>query len=210
LMCNLLEIAQGTKQNGLDAVLAHSGMSTADLSALHRLMGATLVQQQKKELVAIGLSEDTATAYRGFMKRLSEWQALTSRQAYSLALEGVLEWMLGYAKGDTAIRAIQATYDVISRLNGPFNERIEFLKRDNNKPVEGALILTTMHSSKGLEWDHVWITRAEEGVVPDEKSPESEERRLFYVAMTRARDSLVISTIRKNPVSRFVIESERS
>jgi superfamily I DNA/RNA helicase len=144
------------------------------------------------------------------MKRLSEWQALTSRQAYSLALEGVLEWMLGYAKGDTAIRAIQATYDVVSRLNGPFNERIEFLKRDNNKPVEGALILTTMHSSKGLEWDHVWITRAEEGVVPDEKSPESEERRLFYVAMTRARDSLVISTIRKNPVSRFVIESERS
>jgi superfamily I DNA/RNA helicase len=210
LMCNLLEIVQGTKQNGLDAVLAHSGMSTADLSALHRLMGATLVQQQKKELVAIGLSEDTATAYRGFMKRLSEWQALTSRQAYSLALEGGLEWMLGYAKGDTAIRAIQATYDVISRLNGPFNERIEFLKRDNNKPVEGALILTTMHSSKGLEWDHVWITRAEEGVVPDEKSPESEERRLFYVAMTRARDSLVISTIRKNPVSRFVIESERS
>jgi superfamily I DNA/RNA helicase len=210
LMCNLLEIVQGTKHNGLDAVLAHSEMSTSDLSALHRLMGATLVQQQKKELVAIGLSEDTATAYRGFMKRLSEWQALTSRQAYSLALEGVLEWMLGYAKGDTAIRAIQATYDVVSRLNGPFNERIEFLKRDNNKPVEGALILTTMHSSKGLEWDHVWITRAEEGVVPDEKSPESEERRLFYVAMTRARDSLVISTIRKNPVSRFVIESERS
>lgn len=69
------------------------------------------------------------------------------------------------------------------------------------------LVLTTMHSSKGLEYDHVWISRSEEGVVPDEKSPESEERRLFYVAMTRARDSLTISSIKKNPVSRFVIES---
>jgi superfamily I DNA/RNA helicase len=207
LMCNLLEIVQGTKANGLDAVLAHAGMSSTDLSALHRAMGAVLVQRQKKDLVALGLTEETATAYRAFMKRLAEWQALCERQFYSLALEGVFEWMVSYAKGDPAIRAIQATYDVISRLNGPFSDRIEFLKRDNNKPTEDALVLTTMHSSKGLEWDHVWIARAEEGVVPDDKSPESEERRLFYVAMTRARDSLVIATIKKNAVSRFVIES---
>ncbi|TDN59019.1 ATP-dependent helicase [Paraburkholderia sp. BL10I2N1] len=208
LMCNLLEIVEGRKLNGLDAVLGYMGMSSTDLSALHHDMGATLVQRQKKDLVALGLTEDTASAYRAFMKRLAEWQSLCERKFYSLALEGVLEWMLLWANGDQAIRAIQATYDVISRLNGLFSERIEFLKRDNNKPGEGALVLTTMHSSKGLEWDHVWITRAEEGVVPDEKSPESEERRLFYVAMTRARDSLVIATIRKNPVSRFVIESE--
>ena len=43
--------------------------------------------------------------------------------------------------------------------------------------------------------------------MPDDKSPESEERRLFYVAMTRARESLTMSTIRKNPVSRFILES---
>ncbi|MGU7775685.1 ATP-dependent helicase [Burkholderia sp. MR1-5-21] len=208
LMCNLLEIVEGRKQNGVDAVLAHMGMSSTDLAVLHRDMGADFVQRQKKDLVALGLRDDTATAYRGFMKRLAEWQSLCEREFYSLALEGVFEWMMGYAKGDQAIRAIQGTYDVISRLNGLFSERIDFLKRDNNKPVDGALVLTTMHSSKGLEWDHVWISRAEEGVVPDEKSPESEERRLFYVAMTRARDSLVISTIKKNPVSRFVIESK--
>lgn len=208
LMCNLLEIVQGTKLNGLDAVLGHSGMGSAHLAALHRDMGPALAQRQKKDLVALGLPEDTATAYRAFMKRLSEWQALRERQFFGLALEGVREWMLTYAKTDPAIRAIQATYDVIARLNGSFTERIEFLKRDNNKPVDGALVLTTMHSSKGLEWDHVWISRAEENVVPDDKSPESEERRLFYVAMTRARDTLTIATIRKNPVSRFVLESK--
>jgi superfamily I DNA/RNA helicase len=173
-------------------------------------MGAALVQKQKKELIELGLNEDAATAYRAFMKRLGEWQSLCARQFHSLALEGVLEWMLSYAKADAAVRAIQATYEVISRLNGTFTDRIEFLKRDNNAPVDGAIILTTMHSSKGLEWDHVWITRAEEGVVPDEKSPESEERRLFYVAMTRARDTLTIATIKKNAISRFVIEADVS
>lgn len=141
------------------------------------------------------------------MKRLAEWQSLCVREFHSLALEGVFEWMMGYAKGDPAIRALQCTYDVIGRLNGPFTSRIEFLQRDNNKPGDGVLVLTTMHGSKGLEWDHVWISRAEEGVVPDDKSPESEERRLFYVAMTRARETLVITSIQKNAVSRFVIES---
>jgi superfamily I DNA/RNA helicase len=208
LMCNLLQIVEGKKRNGLDAVFGFMGMSSNDLRALHRDMGTELTQRLKKDLVALGLSEETATAYRGFMKRLAEWQALCERQFYSLALEGVLELMMTYAKGDQAIRAIRGTYDVIARLNGSFAERIEFLRRDNNKPADGALVLTTMHSSKGLEWDHVWITRAEEGVVPDEKSAESEERRLFYVAMTRARDGLVLATIKKNPVSRFVIESE--
>jgi superfamily I DNA/RNA helicase len=207
LMCNLLQIVEGRKRNGLDAVLGYMGISTNDLGALHSDMGPDLKQRLKKDLVALGIGEDTATAYRSFMKRLAEWQALCGRQFYSLALEGVLELMMTYAKTDQAIRAIQGTYDVLSRLSGTFAERIEYLKRDNNEPADGALVLTTMHSSKGLEWDHVWITRAEEGVVPDEKSTESEERRLFYVAMTRARDSLVIATIKKNPISRFVIEA---
>ena len=96
---------------------------------------------------------------------------------------------------------------MLSRLTGTFTDRIAFLRRDNNEPTPDALMLTTMHSSKGLEWDHVWIVRAEEGVSPDDKSPESEERRLFFVAMTRAKESLQISSTKKGAVSRFVRES---
>jgi superfamily I DNA/RNA helicase len=83
-----------------------------------------------------------------------------------------------------------------------------FLRQDNNEPTPGALILTTMHSSKGLEWDHVWIARSEETIVPDPKSTESEERRLFHVAMTRARESLRVSGTSKNFESRFVVEAQ--
>ncbi|WP_155837034.1 hypothetical protein [Paraburkholderia mimosarum] len=56
-------------------------MNTRDVTALHDAMGATLVQ--KKDLVALGLIEDTATAYRGFMKRLAERRALCERPFYS-------------------------------------------------------------------------------------------------------------------------------
>jgi superfamily I DNA/RNA helicase len=65
-----------------------------------------------------------------------------------------------------------------------------------------------MHSSKGLEWDHVWIARSEDTIVPDAKSTEPEERRLFYVAMTRARETLMISGTSKNFASRFVTEAQ--
>lgn len=207
LLCNLLEIVQRSKAGGLDAILAFAGIGSDNLKQLHQAMGPELGSRQKKELVALGLSDETATAYRMFMKRLVEWQDLCERQLYALTLEGVFEWLLTFAKHESAIRRIRATYDVIARLNGRFNERIEFLQRANNQPKPGAMILTTMHSAKGLEWDHVWITRAEEGVVPDDKSSESEERRLFYVAMTRARETLTISSLKKGGVSRFVIES---
>lgn len=52
------------------------------------------------------------------------------------------------------------------------------------------------------------VIRAEETVIPDDGSTEAEERRLFYVALTRAKDWLYVSTAKKNPTSRFVIEAD--
>ncbi|MCY1345796.1 DNA helicase II [compost metagenome] len=207
LMCNLLELIQKAKASGIDAQLSFVGIGTQELRLLHSKSRATTEQRQKKDLVALGLSEPSADKYRELMKRLAEWRALCDRQFFSLVLEGVREWMMLNAETDQARRAITMTYDVLSRLNGPFSERVDFLRRDNNEPAPDALVLTTMHSSKGLEWDRVWIIRAEETVVPDEKSTESEERRLFYVAVTRARDDLRLSTAKKNPTSRFVLEA---
>ena len=208
LMCNLLEIVERVKETGLDLVLAHLGLRAEQLRALHANMGAELQQRSRADLVDLGLPEDVATNYREFMKRLAEWRSLCDRKFYSLTLSGVSEWMLKYAKKEQAIRAIQSTYDVLSRLSGTFAERLLFMRQENNQPKPGALILTTMHSAKGLEWDHVWIARSEETIVPDAKSTEPEERRLFYVAMTRARESLMISGTAKNFASRFVTEAQ--
>ena len=62
---------------------------------------------------------------------------------------------------------------------------------------EDFLILSTMHSAKGLEWDAVYVIHAADGNIPSDMATGSaeeieEERRLFYVACTRARDWLYV------------------
>ena len=73
----------------------------------------------------------------------------------------------------------------------------------------------TMHGAKGLEFDTVFIIESNDGVIPYKKATLDneieEERRMFYVAMTRAKRKLIISYIKsKNGKeqypSRFVTE----
>ncbi|HOJ13351.1 MAG TPA: 3'-5' exonuclease, partial [Deltaproteobacteria bacterium] len=64
-----------------------------------------------------------------------------------------------------------------------------------------AVSLMTLHMSKGLEFDHVFIAGCEEGLLPhalscEDSSQVEEERRLLYVGMTRARRRLVLSWAR--------------
>jgi DNA helicase-2/ATP-dependent DNA helicase PcrA len=67
---------------------------------------------------------------------------------------------------------------------------------------EDYLILSTIHSAKGLEWTSVFVLNVVDGCIPADLgvgSPEEteEERRLLYVAMTRAKDSLHLVTPRR-------------
>ncbi len=64
---------------------------------------------------------------------------------------------------------------------------------------EDYLILSTIHSAKGQEWTSVFVLNAVDGCIPSDLGTGSareieEERRLFYVAMTRARDELRVMT----------------
>lgn len=70
--------------------------------------------------------------------------------------------------------------------------------------ADEGVVLTTMHSSKGLEFESVYIVGVNEGVIPYQVADEArvdieEERRLFYVAITRSKKELVISS----PLKRF-------
>ncbi len=64
--------------------------------------------------------------------------------------------------------------------------------------ADERVVLSTVHQAKGLEWDVVFAIHLVEGALPsrrslDEVGGEEEERRIFYVAMTRARDELYLS-----------------
>lgn len=64
-------------------------------------------------------------------------------------------------------------------------------------PEADVVTLLTIHASKGLEFPHVFLLAAEEGVLPHGKAALAEERRLFYVAATRAMQRLDILHTRK-------------
>jgi DNA helicase-2/ATP-dependent DNA helicase PcrA len=63
---------------------------------------------------------------------------------------------------------------------------------------EDYLVLSTIHSAKGLEWDVVHVIHAADGMIPSDMATGDdeeieEERRLLYVALTRARDALHVT-----------------
>ncbi len=86
-----------------------------------------------------------------------------------------------------------------------FRNRLEEMSRQMKEQTRKkgqqrtGVALMTMHSAKGLEFQAVFLPTLVEGVVPHEKGLEQieEERRLFYVAMTRAGEKLCLSAVRK-------------
>ncbi len=77
--------------------------------------------------------------------------------------------------------------------------RVALVTRDDSDDEEGKVSLLTIHAAKGLEFDTVFLPGCEMGIIPHARSVEEgggdleEERRLFYVALTRARKRLFIS-----------------
>lgn len=69
----------------------------------------------------------------------------------------------------------------------------------HGEPSEDAVIISTIHSSKGMEANHVYLLHASPGQFPTPRAVErdaiEEERRLLYVALTRARDTLTITRL---------------
>lgn len=93
------------------------------------------------------------------------------------------------------------------RILCSFLEETSLIVEPTHKNVQAgdadAITLMTIHSAKGLEFDHVFLAGLEEGTLPHMnslESPESieEERRLMYVAMTRARRDLTLTHVKRH------------
>lgn len=99
-----------------------------------------------------------------------------------------------------------------------YTETLKVKEKERNRPRSGVRLMT-IHASKGLEFKQVFLIAANEGRIPYQKAKTDkeieEERRLFYVAMTRAKDFLKICYVKiKNgkevAPSRFVDELLKS
>ena len=145
---------------------------------------------------------------------------------------GYLSYLKTLENGDTKIENVEELRtSAVQYMNtaeeptlGGFLEEVAlYTEADRDDGSEDRVTLMTIHSAKGLEYDNVYITGLEDGIFPSSRSIDSEEdiaeeRRLAYVAITRARAKLFITSASRrmlfgqtqhNVTSRFIKEIGR-
>lgn len=161
-------------------------------------------------------------AFAGLVAVMSD--LAPASRAWSGQLERVRDWyrpLMESLYDSTAVRT--ADLEQLVQLAGQFPSRERFLSELTLDPPQASgdlagpplkdedyLVLSTVHSAKGLEWNSVYVLNVADGNFPNEFAcgkPEliEEERRLLYVAMTRARDTLHLM----QPLRYYVPEQPR-
>ena len=125
--------------------------------------------------------------YDEFLKEYAAYRKISSEDLFAV-LEEIWQNSKGYG-------TIKEWFEHIESYG-------KMLKEQNKKNGEKEGVnLMTMHAAKGLEFDTVFVIEANEGSCPYKKATANEEieeeRRLFYVAMTRAKRKLVISYVKE-------------
>ena len=141
---------------------------------------------------------------------LLSWSEQAKKNRVPLVIFGITGFLSPHCKEPQRklLELMQRTF--AERLQGTLLQRLSLLSRDEKDKTcqEGVVMLLTLHSSKGLEADNVWIMGCEEGNLPHTDSTEEDERRLMYVGMTRARSRLVMSSsLSEGMESRFFEEA---
>ena len=169
--------------------------------------------------MAKGNPIDALAAFRPPAKAADKWRDLVGlmqglhRQTleWPSELDRVRQWYQPHLEqryADAVVRA--GDLDQLQRIGAGFPSRAKFLTDLTLDPPsatsdeagaphldEDYLILSTIHSAKGQEWKAVFILNVVDGCIPSDMATGSvedieEERRLLYVAMTRAKDQLLL------------------
>jgi len=191
--------ARGIGATSIEQILGHAGADGDLLRASERAIGS--------------LSKKAASSLKTFIGLIragvDDGEVQLSAAVERIAMEsGIRDH---HAKGNDEITARTRIENLDELVNAAslypcsleglvdFLEIIELDRvRVENEDSDARVTLITMHNTKGLEFDRVIITGLEEGLFPrgGDESPDEveEERRLFYVAVTRARDELYMTS----------------
>ena len=141
--------------------------------------------------------------YEEYLREYAEYRKIKPEE-----LSEILDRLTESTKGMNSLEEWEAYIE-------EYTEKLEEQARKAEQEREGVLI-STLHGVKGLEYDHVYILNVNEGGMPYRKAvlepAIEEERRLFYVGMTRARKQLTLCYVRqqyekKREPSRFLKEA---
>ncbi len=134
-------------------------------------------------------------AIKEFIEIYSQWLSLIEEGGKeSLIIKGVASFFKRFCD-EKKHRHFDSAAVILCRYRGTIKQRLGQLINENDKRSDGVSLMT-IHASKGLEFDSVWLLGANDLMMPGENRSEEllqEERRIFYVAITRARENLYIS-----------------
>jgi len=200
--------------NDVDLVLGWAGMPPEDCKGIRQLFGNNIRMGAKADFSRSDVSEDGASIWRDFAKKHGEWTELTKKRLYSMLIAGVEEWLLDNLKKPNRPKLVNVAASMFSIEDSTLEVKLESIRAAEEKqrksatePEHWAVSLVTCHGSKGLQWDWVWIVGMEEGRFPSDKSSLEEQRRLFFVAMTRAKSILYLSATKERKPSMFIQEA---
>ena len=102
--------------------------------------------------------------------------------------------------------------EVLDELGTPtldeYLRELDDWERSGHEPQREAVTLATIHGTKGLEWESVFLVGVNQGIFPigyaQSDAEKAEERRLFYVAVTRAQTNLQVSFTKEKGPSEFI------
>ena len=123
-----------------------------------------------------------------------------------------IEWMAKRCGGDIIQETgtFETERQTVLQVAQTISVIISLAERGDDQDV---VTLSTLHAAKGLEWPHVMLVGINEGLLPfksgdEEMTPQrlEEERRLMYVGITRARQTLLVSTLRRRKKGRDTVQ----
>jgi len=133
---------------------------------------------------------------------MSRWRLQAERQRREANIQELVAWMREFDDKDLAPMDALRELMTIAALGN---------ETDRYGQGEDRVAVMTVHQAKGLEFDTVFLAGAREGIFPGRFSKDQaalmEERRLFFVAMTRAKKRLAITSHRTDNRGNFAYES---
>ncbi|WP_176042921.1 ATP-dependent helicase [Burkholderia stabilis] len=209
----------------IDQLLSWCQVDEQSIVKLEKLFRGAFVIGQAEDFDRAKVEDSVKEKWRAFVRTFTGWQSSLAAGADTLLVYGICEWLTSYAPDKRSENVLQIARDMfMPRRADPergilaqtVQDRLKAIKMAQSKPEakkeEGedapkVVELMTAHGSKGLEFDFVWIVGAEDEVFPAKDGTLEEERRLMFVAMTRARKDLMLSTGGGKPPSGFLKES---
>lgn len=183
-------------------------------------------------LAATVVTESPTAAQRRRLERLADFLRGLEGAATSATLVDLIQQVDRFLAGAAGEQAAKRRAELVARLlrqAAPFDRRLgDFLEAaalqsaaDDFDPRADRVTLMTIHAAKGLEFPVVFLAGCEEGLLPylppGRDADVEEERRLFYVGMTRAQEKLILLRARnrllfgqraENAPSRFLADIE--